>query len=114
MPKIDEVAFARLVCAGKVYRNTCLVFRNDVDAKWWRKDGMAFSAEDFDSLIERKPGIVVLGTGMMGRVSVAPSALERFSSAGIEALVLDTRAAVEKYNELYRQGKDVAGAFHLM
>jgi hypothetical protein len=114
MPKIDEIAFARLVSAGKVYRNTCLVFEKEIDAKWWRKDGMAFSPGDFDSVIARKPQIVVLGTGLMNKVSVLDETLKRLAAAGIETITLDTKTAVDKYNELLKQGKNVVGAFHLM
>ena len=114
MPKIEEIAFARLVSAGKVYRNTCLVFEKEIDAKWWRKDGMAFSPGDFDAVIERKPQIMVLGTGFMNKVSVPDATIERLSNAGIETITLDTKSAVDKYNELLKQGKNVIGAFHLM
>lgn len=114
MPKIDEIAFARLVSAGKVFRNTCLLYATDVDAKWWRKNGMVFSPEDFDGVLAKRPEVVVLGTGFMNRVSIPEATTEKLAAAGIEVIILESKAAAEKYNELLSRGRKVIGAFQLM
>lgn len=114
MPVIDEVAFARLVCNGKVYRNTCLVTNSGVNAQWWRKDGMAFSPEDFTELLANPPKTIVLGNGFMNRVTIPEETLARFQQAGVEVEVLPTPEAVEAYNQRVRKAESVVGAFHLM
>jgi len=114
MPKIEDIAFARLVSAGKVYRSACLVFEKSVNGKWWRKSGMSFSPEDFDSVIEGKPEVVVLGIGFMNKASVPPETVQFFAAAGIELVTADSATAAARYNELLAKGRRVIGAFHLM
>ena len=113
MPHIDEVAFARLVVGGKVYRAATIVYPNSVDGRWWRKDGMKFSPEDFDEVIAQKPETVVLGIGFTVKVAVPEETYERFAREGIACIVADTLEAVEQYNRLQKTQK-VIGAFHLM
>lgn len=113
MPKIEEVAFAKMVCNGKVYRAPLLVYQDAVDGRWWRKEGMAFSPEDFDDVIEAEPEVVVLGTGFSDSIKVKDDTKTRFEQEGIEYIVAKTPEAVEKYNELLPKRR-VVGAFYLM
>jgi hypothetical protein len=112
MARIDEVAFAKLVCDGKVYRAPVLVYPDRVDGRWWRKDGTVFSPEDFDAVIDAAPAAVVLGVGFSAKVQVPESTVERFRDAGIECIVADTPEAVSRFNELSATRR-VVGAFHL-
>lgn len=113
MAKIDEVAFGKLVCDGKVYRSAVLVFPDKVDGRWWRKDGMAFSPEDFDAVIAAMPDHVCLGVGFTARVRVPTETIQRLEQEGIQCVVADTTEAVERYNELSARNR-VIGAFHLL
>ena len=114
MPRVEELTFAKLLADGKVYRAPCLVFRSSVDGRWWRKDGMAFSPEDFDAVFAAAPDAVVLGVGIMNKVSIREGTLERFAEAGIACEVMDSNAAAERFNALFDAGTNVVGAFHLM
>lgn len=113
MPKIEDVAFARMVCGGKVYRAPLIVYPDKVDGRWWRKDGTRFLPEDFDQVIAAQPDTVVLGRGFTAKVDVPEETIERFRQAGIECIVSDTVDAVETFNTLAPKRK-VIGAFHLM
>ena len=113
MPRIEDVSFSKLVCAGKVYRAPVIVYPDKVDGRWWRKDGTRFSPEDFDDVIAAKPDVVVLGVGFTAKVTVPEETAARFRDAGIECFVADTTEAVEKYNALAAT-KKVVGAFHLI
>lgn len=114
MPKIDDISFAKLVSGGKVYRSTCLVYKDKIDGRWWRKNGSAFSPEDFDEAIASKPETIILGVGFMNKVSVLPETLERFEKEGIAVEVIDCQPAMERFNSMIDSGKHVIGAFHLM
>jgi hypothetical protein len=114
MPRIDDISFTKLVSGGKVCRTTCLVYPDKVDSRWWRKEGTAFSPEDFDTTIASRPETVVLGVGFMNRVSVLPETLARFENEGIKCEVLDSQPAMERFNALVDSGIAVVGAFHLM
>ena len=114
MPKIEDIAFAKLVSGGKVYRTTCLVTRESVDGKWWRRDGSAFSPEDFEDVVAKGLDTIVLGTGFMNRVRVPDETLEFFRSAGVSCEVMDSTEAMDRFNALLSSGGSVAGAFHLL
>ena len=114
MPRIEDIAFAKLVSGGKVYRNTCLVSREAVDGRWWRKDGGAFSPEDFSDVMARGPDTIILGTGFMNKVKVPDDTLELFRNAGVTCEVLDSTEAAERFNALLDAGGNVTGAFHLL
>ncbi len=113
MQIIEDVAFAKLVCGGKVYRAPVIVYPDKVDGRWWRKTGTAFSPEDFDDVVASQPEVVVLGRGFSAKVSIPDETTARLTHAGIECIVEDTPKAVETFNTLSTSRK-VVGAFHLM
>ncbi|NCN04995.1 MAG: hypothetical protein GW949_05140 [Spirochaetales bacterium] len=112
MTKIEDVAFGKMVCNGKVYRAPLVVYPDKVDGRWWRKDGMAFSPEDFDDILATKPEVVVLGVGYNAKVRVLDETIARIKEAGAECIVEDTPKAVERYTAL-GVTKKVVGAFSL-
>ncbi len=114
MPKIDDIEFTKLVSDGKVYRAPCIVYRNSVDGRWWRKDGGRFLPEDFSAVVDAKPEAVVLGRGIMNLVDVPDETVSFLESCGALVEVLESREAATRYNELFSSGKNVVGAFHLM
>ena len=112
MTKIEDVAFGKMVCNGKVYRAPLVVYPDKVDGRWWRKDGMAFSPEDFDDILAIQPEVVILGLGYNAKVQVPDETVARIKAAGAECIVEDTPGAVEKYSALATKKKVVA-AFNL-
>ena len=81
----------------------------------WNETGTGHSPgiqpEDVDELLEHGAEVVILTRGRVRRLSVPDETVERVESAGAEALVLPTGAAIERYNEL-REDRPVAGLFH--
>ncbi|MCD6333005.1 MAG: hypothetical protein J7L89_07005 [Bacteroidales bacterium] len=114
MAKIDDISFAKLVSGGKVCRTTCLVFRDKIDSRWWRKTGTVYSPDDFKEVISTNPETVILGIGLLNKLTVAPETLTLFEREGIKCEVMDSQPAVDRFNALYDSGKSVVGAFHLM
>jgi len=114
MAKIDEISFAKLVSGGKVCRTTCLVYRDRMDSRWWRKTGTVYSPEDFKDVISANPETVILGIGLLNKLTVASETLALFEEKGIKCEILDSQPAVDRFNQLYDSGKSVVGAFHLM
>lgn len=114
MPRIEDLEFTKLVSDGKVYRAPCIVYRNSVDGRWWRTDGGSFLPDDFTSVVEAEPDVVVLGRGVMNMVKVPDNTVEYLESCGASVEVLGSKEAADRYNELFATGKNVVGAFHLM
>jgi hypothetical protein len=66
---------------------------------------------DVHGLIEHGAKAVVLSRGIWERLQVCPETLDILAKNGIKAEVLQTEAAVERFNEL-REGIPVGGLFH--
>jgi len=80
---------------------------------WWREQGHRLSLSDLDEVFAADPSVLIVGTGMMGRVQV-PAALRRdIKGRGIDLHVLPTGKAWELYNELVSSNCAVVAALHL-
>ena len=66
---------------------------------------------DVEELLAHGASVVVLGTGMLGRLKVCPETLEMLEAREVEVHVLETEAAVRRYNDLRTQAP-VGGLFH--
>jgi hypothetical protein len=66
---------------------------------------------DVQELIEHGARTVVLSKGVWERLQVCPETLEVLSKNDIQVEVLQTEAAVERFNEL-RENIAVGGLFH--
>ena len=81
----------------------------------WNETGTGHRAgiqpEDVDELLEHDPEVVVLSRGRNRRLRVPDETVARVESAGVEAVVLPTDEAIERYNAL-REDRPVAGLFH--
>jgi hypothetical protein len=85
-----------------------------VISPWWRAaGGHVFAPADLTPVIDAGPEVVCLGTGALGRVRVDPATLEAFSRKGTEVVQHRTARAVEEFNRLVAEGRDVAAALHL-
>ncbi len=110
---VDEYSFGRIVINGKTYTNDVIVSRDWIKPNWWRKEGHAVHLEDVKEIMERNPEIVVFGTGAYGIVDVKREVIDEFRRRGIEVICEPTAKAVETYNRLLREGRNVVLAAHL-
>ena len=111
MVKIDEVKFGEITIDGKVYYSDMAV--------WWDgKPAMAAKSHEFDllrveTLIKKKPEVIVVGTGLQGLMKVLPEAIQFCEDEGLKLYWDPTPKAVDFFNGLILQGKKVAGFFHV-
>jgi hypothetical protein len=95
------------------------------DAKLWPGGGRAWDwgetgtrhepgiqPADVDELLAHGAGVVVLSRGQDQQLLTAPETLDLLRERGVEVHVEETRAAVQRYNELAEQGLPVGGLFH--
>jgi len=85
--------------------------------KWdWNETGTSHTPgiqfADVEELLDHGADIVVLSRGMNERLRVKPETLRRLDEEGIETHVLETKRAVERFNELREQDEAVGGLFH--
>ncbi len=110
---IDSYQFGRMVINGRNYTTDCLIFGGAVHDNWFRKSGHSLSIDDLQPVIAARPSVLVIGCGASGIMRVPGSAIQALEKMGIQVEALDTRKAVERFNELSLQSANTAGAFHL-
>jgi hypothetical protein len=111
---IDSFSFGSIQIDGRQYSKDVILLKGKVESPWWREGGgHVFAVRDLEDLLAAAPEVVVLGTGCYGRVEVLEETLAAFTDAGSEIVVERTGNAVEHYNRLSSEGRDVAAALHL-
>ena len=55
---------------------------------------------------------MILARGVFNRLEVQPETEARLRARGVTYYIEDTKNAVERYNDLARQGRKVGGIFH--
>lgn len=91
------------------YERSLIVFPDEVIADWPPGDFDALRAEHLQAIIERKPEIVLLGTGTKLRFP-RPEIMRPLIEAGVGYEVMDATAAFRTYNILVGEGRRVAAA----
>jgi len=111
---IDSYSFGRIRIGGSVYTKDVILLRGTVICPWWRAaGGHLYAARDLEDVLAAAPEVVVLGTGRYGRVEVPEETKKALVEVGSEVVVERTGEAVERFNRLSREGRDVAAALHL-
>lgn len=108
---IESYDFGRVVIGGRAYTSDVLVFPEGVKERWWRREGHKLCLEDLREVLERKPEVLVVGTGFSGLMEIPSKLNKELQAKGIELRAVPTREAVELYNKL--KGPKVVAALHL-
>lgn len=110
---IEGYRFGEMVVLGKTYRRDLKIIKGRVYSDWWRKEGHLLQPEDLEDIWKAGPKILIVGTGASGVMRVDPRTVERAKELGITLEAYPTHKAVQRFNELFQKGEEVAGAFHL-
>ena len=108
---IDSYSFGRMVIDGRTYTSDLIIAGDEVFPNWWRKQGHHLQLEDLKTVIEKKPDVLVIGTGAHGIMTVPVDTIKYLEEAGIEVISQPTGQAVETFNQI--TGRKKAAAFHL-
>ena len=118
-PRIDSYRFGSITVDGEVYTRDVIIRPEGVIANWWRKDGHGLCPEDLKGALgppsacgqalAGEPDCLVIGCGAGGGLSVPEETRRWIEGRGIELVELPTGAACEKYTELARTRRVVAG-----
>ena len=111
--RIDSYTFGRISVDGKVYTRDLKIIGNTIIPEWWRRAGHTVSLEDVRDIVAAEPGIVVFGTGDSGRMVPDHELSSCFADKRIEMIALPTAEAVNVFNRLVADRKDLAAGFHL-
>ena len=114
-PHISHLSWGHVEVEGHPPFKDTKVFPGGAREWDWRKTGThhvpGIQPADVQELIEHGSKAVVLSKGIWERLKVCPETLEVSAKNGIKAEVLQTEAAVERFNEL-RESMPVGGLFH--
>ena len=110
---IDSYSFGRIEINGKQYSSDVIIYPDGrVQGSWWRKSGHRLSAHDIQELIESGPDVIIAGTGASGLMKPDRELEKYLAEEGIEFVVLPSRDATQRYNQLAGK-KKVGACFHL-
>lgn len=109
---IDAYNFGQIVIDGRTYRQDVLILPDRVKDDWWRQQSHLLQLRDVEEALAANPEVLVVGTGMPGRMRVDKALAEHLAQLKIELVVLPSQEACTRYNQL-SQTRKVAAAFHL-
>jgi len=114
-PRISRLSWGRIEVEGHLSFKDAKIFPSGAREWDWRETGThhvpGIQPADVQELIEHGAKAVVLSKGIWERLQVCPETLEVLANKGIAVEVLQTEAAVERFNEL-RESVPVGGLFH--
>ncbi len=114
-PRIAHISWGRLEVDGYPPFKDAKVFPGGAREWDWRETGTrhnpGIQPGDVEELINKGAETIVLSKGIWERLQVCPETLKLLSARGITSEVLQTEAAVQRFNEL-RENVPVGGLFH--
>jgi len=114
-PRIVRLAWGRIEVEGYAAFKDAKVFPGGAREWDWRETGTrhvsGIQPADIEELIAHGAKVIVLSKGIWERLEVCPETLEILARRGIKAEVLQTEAAVKRFNEL-RESLPAGALFH--
>ena len=114
---INNYTFGHLVFKNKSYNKDLIIIKTakgeKIISNWWRKEGHLLQVEDLEEVWKSGVKFLIVGTGAYGVMKVHPEVEKKAKELNIKLEASPTSSAVLRFNELYSQNQDVAGAFHL-
>jgi hypothetical protein len=112
IPVIDSFSFGKIIIDGETYQKDLIITGSRVLPNWWRKQGHALCLADINPILKFPPQVLVVGSGVYGRVKLEQLVIKEMNNMGIRLIVQNTEDACQSYNSLSINEK-VAAALHL-
>ena len=110
---ITEFSFGKIVVNGKTYTNDIKIINGRVISEWWRQSGHRVTVEDMIDVFAAKPEVVVIGKGSPGLLRSTASLRDYLATHQIELIEKKTSKAIDVFNTLFQNGRNVAAGFHI-
>jgi len=110
---IEDYHFGSIKINGQEFENDIFIDLDEKVSSWWREESHLFQKKDIESFLEKKPEIVIFGTGEQGLAKISQELKDYFEGLGIEMIVESTGQATESYNQAKKQDKKVTAFLHL-
>ena len=110
---IEKSEFGSILVDGKRYTTDIIIYPDGrVADNWWRKHGHRLSLADIEGLIAAEPEMIVIGSGVYGRMLPEAGLEEALRARGITLVMDATGNAITRFNDL-QATRRVGGGFHL-
>ncbi|MHC4424064.1 MAG: MTH938/NDUFAF3 family protein [Planctomycetota bacterium] len=110
---IDKFSFGTITVDSQIYNNDIKIIKGKVVPDWWRTSGHTVDLDDVQDILQAGPDIVVIGKGDPGHMRITDTLKEYTAAHGIKLIVENTSEASKTFNHLCREGRNVAGGFHV-
>ena len=113
-PRITHLSWGRLEVGDRAFKDAKCYPGGARAWDWGETDTHhvpGIQPADVDELLKHGAEVVILSKGINERLQVQDATLEVLDARGVEAHVLQTEEAVERYNAL-RETRPVGGLFH--
>ena len=110
---VTDFSFGKIVVNGKTYCDDIKIVREQVIPDWWRKSGHRVDVEDIADILESGPDIVIIGKGSPGLMKTGTRLRESMVANNIVLIEKKTSKAIEVFNKLFQEGRNVAAGFHI-
>lgn len=110
---IEQYSFGNIVVNSVRYTNDMKIVQGKVVPEWWRQRGHSVDVDDIQDILKSGPDIVVLGKGSPGLMKATRALREFLKDRNIKLIEEKTTKAVETFNRLFKEGRNIAAGFHL-
>ena len=110
---IESISMGKLLFNGKVSRSDTIVFKDNMDTKWWIEERNNIQMCDLESVMAVNPEVIVFGTGFMLPISMSIETQEEIKNKGIDLIIEKSEEAMEIFNSKVKE-KETVGLFHLI
>jgi len=111
--QIDHYRFGYIDIEDRGYDADVILFPDQVQERWWRREGHRLVQEDLGMAMAERPEMLIVGTGYYGRMQVPEQTLDSLRAAGIEVRSAKTGDAVDEFNQLQSEFARIVAALHL-
>lgn len=115
-PRVEHIDWGEMTIAGLGTGKDFKLWPGGGREWDWRETGTrhvpGIQPDDVEELLAAGATTIILTRGMWRALRTQQATLDRLEQAGATVHVLETREAVEKYNELAAAGEPVGGLFH--
>lgn len=110
---INSCGFGNIVVDGHKYNSDLIIYPDGRILDGWRRiSGHRLVLDDITELLDTRPGTIIAGTGVFGRMKIEKDLEEWLAQNKIRLIAESNKNAVARFNEL--QGSGAIGAcFHL-
>ena len=100
MNVIEKYQFGGITINSLTYQKDIIIFPDHVQDQWWREKGHFLEISDLENVINYRPDVLFIGTGMYGLMRVDDILLKELKEKGIKKILVGkTKKVCEEYNK---------------